>query len=148
LKSVYRKFTDRVAADAASAAGASPEARAFDWLAGDWRMDDHKVGLAAAPYGIVMLPEGEPFLIHNAAADMWVLVLTDPAAFGILIGLKMVNGAAQFAGDVTIGAQPVRLRQVWRVTGQHTIELTTDRWEDGRWVRWDYALLERITPAN
>ena len=79
---------------------------------------------------------------------MWILVLADPDAFGILIGRGMESGEARFSGDVTIGGQPVRLRQTWRRDEEFAVEIVNERFSDKRWQRWDRSRLVRLTPPN
>ncbi|MFN0101514.1 MAG: hypothetical protein ACKV2U_05420 [Bryobacteraceae bacterium] len=149
MKSIYRKFTDQIAADAALSASAFTHPSAFAWLLGDWTWCGRPVRFANSDYGVSL--DAEPFLIYNAAANMWVLVLADPEAYGILIGLGMRNGEARFTGDVTIEGQSLRFRQTWRRRQDHIVEIENERMveaQKNRWQLWDRALLERVTPPN
>lgn len=144
MKSAYRKFIDQIAADAARAGTAVPHPPVYSWLDGAWAWQGRPVRFARTDYGISR--DGHPFLIHNASTGMWVLVLSDPGAFGILIGLTIRNAQVRFTGDVTIDGQPVRLRQTWRVLNDYEIEISNEREIDSLWQLWDRAILKRITP--
>lgn len=146
MKSEYRQFTDQIAADASRSAGTIPPPSDFAWLAGDWIWHGQPVRIANTVFGLSF--NNDPFLIHNAASGMWVLVLADPDAFGILIGFGLRDGEARFTGDVTIDDQPVRLRQTWRRVPVFGVEVLNERFSDGQWQPWDRALLERATPPN
>jgi hypothetical protein len=146
LKSVYRRFTDQIAADASRSASVYPHPSAFSWLAGEWTWSGQSVHFAGASYGVSR--NADPFLIHNAETGMWILVLPDSDAFGILIGLGMRNGQARFTGDVTINGDAVRLRQTWRCITGYAVEIENERQSDGDWLRWDLAVLERVMPSN
>ena len=89
---------------------------------------------------------GEPYLIYNAASGMWLLVLADPDAFGILIGGPTRLAEYRFSGDVTVAGEVVRLRQSWRCVNSTKVEINNERLTSGRWLMWERALLERITP--
>jgi hypothetical protein len=143
VKSIYRQFTDQVAADAARAAPSDPDSMAFAWLSGTWSWREANLEFAGAPYGLSC--DGQPFLIYNAAAAMWLLVILDPGAFGILIGQAMRDGATRFSGEITIGGKPVQLRQFWTVRPDKAIEILSERKIDGRWNHWDRSLLRRVT---
>lgn len=123
-----------------------PHPSVFSWLAGDWTWVGRPVRLEVTPYGVSL--NADPFLIYNADAAMWVLVLADPDAFGILIGLGMRNGEARFTGDVTIEGKTVRLRQILRRNQEFAVEIENERHSDGRWQCWDRGLLERVMPSN
>lgn len=146
MKSVYRKFTDRIAADASRPTGTLPRSSEFAWLIGDWTWNGRPARFAAATYGISL--KNEPFLIHNTEADMWVLVLADPGAFGILLGRGIRHGEARFSGDVTIAGKSVRLRQTWRFDREFTVEIENERYSDGVWKISEGELLERVMPPN
>ena len=146
MKSDYRQFTDQIAADASRPASAIPPPSDFAWLAGDWIWHGRPVHFTITDYGLSL--ETDPFLIHNSASGMWILVLVDPDAFGILIGLGLRNGVARFTGEVTIDGQTVRLRQTWRRNREFAVEIENERQDDGQWRVWDRALLEPVTPPN
>ena len=146
MKSVYRQFTDQIAADASRSASKPLHLSPFSWLTGEWIWLGQPVYFANTPYGLSL--NADPFLIHNAEADMWVLALADPDAFGILLGLGMRNGEALFTGDVTIAGKAVRLRQTWRHRQEYTVEIENERYSDGQWQRWDRGILERVNPPN
>jgi hypothetical protein len=148
LKSAYRKFTDRVALDAAHAASAAASVELFSWLTGHWLWRGNPVHFALAPYGISLQPAGRPFLIHNAASGLWLLVLSDPAAFGILIGPEPRAGTARFSGHVTIGRKSVELHQIWRRIDEETIEVEDERRNGEHWQLWDRSRLQRVKPSN
>jgi hypothetical protein len=148
LKSEYRKFTDQVAADAANSALADSAANPFSWLAGDWLWHGEPRTFALAPYGVSLQPSNEPFLIHNAASGLWLLVLADPAAFGILIGQAPNAGRARFSGHVSISEQPVELRQTWRRLDEDVVEIENERRDDGFWQLWDRSRLEGVRRVN
>lgn len=76
---------------------------------------------------------------------MWVLVLSDPGAFGILIGLTLRDGLVRFTGDVTIDGSPVRLRQSWRVVNDNEVEVCNERIVDSLWQLWDRGFLSRAS---
>lgn len=144
MKSQYRKFTDRIAADASRAA--APLVQSFSWLPGPWLWHARPVSFAPAPYGYSLA--GSPFLIHNAASGMWLLVLSDPTAFGILIGLDMRQGVARFTGDVSIDSHSVQLRQTWRRIDDDTLQIENERYTGDHWCLWDRSLLTRLKPSN
>lgn len=146
MKSDYRQFIDQIAADASRSASTIPPPSDFAWLAGDWIWQGRSVSFSTTPYGLSC--KSDPYLIHNAASQMWILVLSDPDAFGILIGLALRNGVARFTGDVTIDDETVRLRQTWRRTGTFTVEIKNERYAEAEWQVWDQSLLERVTPPN
>ena len=146
MHSVYREFTERIAADASRSVASIPHPSVFNWLAGEWTWLGQPAHFANSPYGLSL--NGNPFLIHNADAGMWILVLNDPDAFGILIGLGLRNGEARFTGDVSIAGQPVRLRQTWRLHHEIAVEIENERFSGNAWQFWDRALLERVTPPN
>lgn len=146
MKSVYRKFTDQIAADAASSASSVPPPPAFDWLAGSWTWSGRSYLYTITDYGISR--DTEPLLIYNCAADMWILALAEPQAYGILIGRSMRNGEARFTGDITISGRRVRLRQTWRLIGGNTIEIENERMSGSTWVVMDRAVLERAKRLN
>jgi hypothetical protein len=146
LKSDYRQFTDQLAADASGSASTTPHPSDFAWLVGDWIWQGQPMRFAKTAYGLSC--NGDPYLIHNVASSMWILVLADPDAFGILIGLGLRKGDARFTGDVTIDGQPVRLRQTWRRDREFAVEIRNERHHDGQWMLWDQSLLERVTPLN
>ncbi|MBI2685437.1 MAG: hypothetical protein HYX27_03900 [Acidobacteria bacterium] len=148
MKSLYRKFTDQVAADAANVTPVHPHRNAFAWLAGEWRWQDKPVRFSTAPYGIALYPSGDPFLIHNAASDMWVLVVADPTAYGILIGTAMRRGEARFTGEVTIASRTVQLRQIWRRIDDETVEIENHRFKSNRWQTWDRGLFKKFVPGT
>lgn len=143
MKAAYRKFIDQIAADAARAGVAVPHPPAYSWLAGVWNWHGRCVRFAQAGYGISR--DGDPFLIHNASTGMWVLVLSDPGAFGILIGLALRDGLVRFTGDVTIDGSPVRLRQSWRVVNDNEVEVCNERIVDSLWQLWDRGFLSRAS---
>ena len=143
---IYRKFADQIADDAARSASASSHSNAFDWLQGEWLWQEEPVRFETTPYGIAR-QTSVPYLIHNAPSGMWILALSEPTAFGMLVGLPPKNGEAQFSGDITIDGQSVRLRQTWR-RRENSVEIRNERLEAGQWKRWDLTLLERVTPAN
>ena len=145
MNSVYRQFTDQIAADAARAA-ALPLPHPFAWLTGAWRWHGQVIQLAATPYGLSH--DGQPFLIHNPTSSMWLLVLADPDAFGLLISLGPRAAEARFTGEITIHNSAVPLRQSWLRLSASEVEVTTERQRHGRWQLWERALLERITPSN
>ena len=130
MHSVYQEFTDQIAADASQAVATIPHPPVFSWLG-------QPALFAKTLYGVGL--NARPFLIHHEEADMWILVLADPDTFGILIGHGMLTGEARFTGDVTIGGQPVRLRQTWRREAEFS---------DKRWQRWDRSGLVRLTQPN
>ena len=146
MPSVYRQFTDRIAAEASRSASAFPVPSGFSWLACEWTWLGQPALFAKTLYGVSL--NAQPFLIHHAEAGMWILVLADPGAFGILIGRGMETGEARFTGDVTIGGQPVRLRQTWRRDEESSVEIVNERFSDNRWQRWDRSRLVRLTPPN
>lgn len=146
MKSVYRQFTDKIAADASRSVSTLPHPSAFAWLIGEWIWLGDAVHFAGAPYGISL--NADPFLIYNAEAQMWILALADPDAFGILLGLGKRNGEARFTGDVTIAGEAVRLRQTWRRRQEYTVEIENERYSEGHWLLWDRAILERVKLPN
>lgn len=148
LRFLYRRFTEQIAADAARVVTGHPRRDAFAWLNGDWIWCGKPVHFSPAGFGVARKPSGDPFLIHNTVADMWVLVLSDPAAFGVLIGLEMKNGTATFSGDVTVGGKSVRLRQIWRQTSDSTVEISNQRFDGRQWEVWSTDLLQRIKLPN
>jgi hypothetical protein len=148
LKSEYRKFTDRVALNAAHSASAAASAELFSWLLGDWLWHGVPVHFALAPYGLSLQPANEPFLIHNSASGFWLLVLSDPTAYGILIGTDPRAGQARFSGHVTIGRNSVELQQVWRRIGEEYIEIENHRRNGDHWQLWERSRLQRVTPSN
>ncbi len=146
MTSAYRQFTDQIAADASQAAATIPHPPSFSWLAGEWTWLGQPALFAKTLYGVSL--NAQPFLIHHAEAGMWILVLADPDAFGILIGCDMLTGEARFSGDVTNGGQPVRLRQTWRRDEEFAVEIVNERFSDNRWQRWDRSRLVCLTPPN
>ena len=146
MNTEYRQFTDQIAADASRSAAAMPPPSDFAWLAGEWRSPEQAVEFANTAYGVSL--DGDPYLIHNSASGMWILVLGDPAAFGILIGLGLRAGSARFSGDVTIDDTQVRLRQTLRRVQDATIEIRTEKQLDGNWQLMDLCVLERSKPPN
>jgi hypothetical protein len=146
VKSAYRKFIDQIAADAVRAGAAVPHPPVYTWLAGSWAWQGRPVRFAHTEYGISR--DGNPFLIHNASTGMWVLVLADPGAFGILIGLTIRNAQVRFTGDVTIEGEPIRLRQTWRILNDNEVEIRNERMTDSLWQLWDCAILARVTPLD
>lgn len=99
---------------------------------------------ATAAYGIRIADD--PYLIHNAVSGMWLLVLADPDAYGLLIGGPSGTGEYRFSGDVTIAGDAVRLRQSWRHIAADKVKITNERLTSGQWLLWEHALLERIKP--
>ena len=146
MKFDYRQFIDEIAEEASRPAATLPHPSDFTWLTGDWSWHGQIVHFAVTAYGLSH--SGEPFLIDHGESDTWILVLADPDAYGIFIGLGMRNGQARFTGDVTIADEPVRLRQTWRVHHERAIEIENERHSDGVWHLWDRALLEAVTPPN
>jgi len=118
----------------------------FAWLAGEWTSTEHAVSFSNTAYGVSV--DGRPFLIHDADSGMWILVLGDPDAFGILIGLGLRAGIARFSGDVTIDGVPVRLRETLRRVQELAIEIRTEKQIDGNWQLMDQCVLERVKPPN
>jgi hypothetical protein len=144
VNSVYRQFTDQIAADAASAA-ALPQPHPFEWLAGHWRWHGQTIQLAVTPYGLSR--DRQPFLIYNPTSSMWLLVLADPGAFGLLISLGPRAAEIRFTGEITIGHAAVVLRQTWRRLSAGEVEITTERQRQSRWQLWERARLEQISPS-
>lgn len=142
MKSVYRQFTEQVAADAALSAAAVPSPNPFTWLSGVWRWHGAEVRFTTAAYGIRIAEE--PYLIHNAVSGMWLLVLADPDAYGLLIGGATRAAEYRFSGDVTIAGKSVRLRQSWHHIEADKVRITNERETSGQWLLWERALLERI----
>jgi len=143
---VYRQFADRITADARTAAGAGRRSDAFDWLTGDWLWSGFPVHFQSTPFGIAT-NDDTPFLIHHAASGMWLLVLTDPSSFGILVGLPLRDGKAAFSGDVTIEGIPARLRQKWTLQDDGSIEIVNYSFDAGTWEPLDRSRLRRLNPS-
>lgn len=145
MKSPYREFTDRIAAQAAAAA---PPPADFAWLAGRWRWGGKPIRIDATPYGLSVARSGrpKPFLIYNAPAAMWLLVVSDPAAFGLLIGQSMRDGVARFTGDIHLNGEQIQLRETWRLNPDRSLDILYERRLDGTWEIWDRAVLEPAKP--
>ena len=140
----YRLFTEQLAADAANGSRALRASNPFAWLSGNWTWHGQPVTFAVAPYGISYGPD--PFLIFNPTVRMWVLAVTDPDSFGILVGLPLKNGRARFSGLVNIAGEMVELRQSWYVLDADNVEIENERREDNVWTLWDRARLQRAKP--
>lgn len=141
----YRTFTEQLAADAARSSRVLHTLNPFAWLSGNWTWHGQTVTFAVAPYGISH--ESDPFLIYNATVRMWVLAVTDPDSFGILVGLPPKNGRARFSGLVNIAGDMVELRQTWYLLDADNVEIENERREGHVWTLWDRARLERVQPA-
>lgn len=146
----YRQFVQSVADDAAQFAMPGLASSVFSWLAGEWIWRGAAFTFRVEDYGISVQPpfkERRPFLIHQAFADMWVLVQSDPAAYGMLVGSPMRSGEAQFTGDIHVSGKDVRLQQRWR-RDTDLVEIEHSRMRNRVWTRPVRSLLERITPAG
>jgi hypothetical protein len=144
LNEEYRTFTEQLAADAASGSVALRTVNPFAWLAGNWNWHGQPVAFAVTPYGISY--GADPFLIFNATVCMWVLAVTDPDSFGILVGLPPKNNRARFSGLVNIAGEMVELRQTWYLLDADNVEIENERREGNVWTLWDRARLERAQP--
>jgi hypothetical protein len=144
LNEEYRTFTEQLAADAARGSVLLRTVNPFAWLAGNWTWQGQPVTFAVAPYGISY--GADPFLIFNATVRMWVLAVTDPDSFGILVGLPPKNNRARFSGLVNIAGEMVELRQTWHLLDADNVEIENERREGNVWTIWDRARLERAKP--
>jgi hypothetical protein len=145
VDSLYRQFTDRMAKEAARTASGLACCAGFAWLEGEWTWCGDPVLFESAPYGISIQTGDEgpkPFLIHRCDAEMWLLVLSDPTSFGILIGLHSNPESARFTGDVVIDGEPVRSRQTWR-RSEGAVEIEEERMENRRWIAGLIQRMER-----
>ena len=79
---------------------------------------------------------------------MWIVVLAEPDAFGILIWPAMRDGEPRFTGEATIAGESVRLRQTWLRRDEFSVEIVNERYTENRWRRWDSAFLKRHSPPN
>lgn len=146
MNAEYKEFTSRIAAEAARSEESTDLPCDFDWLSGAWIWYG-KTGLfAAAPYGISR--DAEPFLIYNAAANMWLLTLAGADAYGMLLGSGLIGRESRFTGEMTILGEPVRLRQTWRILDERTVEIETERMAGNLWQRWDRARLTRVSEPD
>lgn len=108
------------------------------------------VRFALASYGISIQTAKEgpkPFLIYRSEAEMWVLVLSDPSAFGVLVGLPPNRGEVRFTGEISLNGQTVRLRQTWHLLDD-AVEIEEDLMENRRWRPSGTRCLERVKMAN
>jgi hypothetical protein len=164
LKNVYERFAEKVAADAeyaARAAQPSAERELFAFLEGEWEWELQIPATAVTPrrearghirfqrtgYGIsAMRPGGDPipFLIYDPFSEMWILVMAEPTAYGILAGLGLRNGRVLFTGEMTLMGVTMRLRQTWIVESDSQIRLLSDEHIDGGWERVDEGSWRRL----
>lgn len=140
----YRTFTEQLAADAAGSSCVQDAVNPFAWLAGSWIWHGQSLQFSKTPYGIAT--EAAPFLIFNATVGMWILAVTDPDSFGILVGLPPKNGRARFSGLINIAGEMVELRQTWHLLDANNVEIENERREGNLWTLWDRARLERVNP--
>jgi hypothetical protein len=145
LSDEYRTFTKQLAADAASGSHGLRVANPFAWLSGTWTWHGQPVTFAVTPYGVALGPN--PFLIFNASVRMWVLAVTDPDSYGILVGLPPKQGRVRFSGLINIAGEMVELRQTWHLIDNDNVDIENERREGNLWTLWDRARLERVQPA-
>lgn len=150
MNPLYLQFVKRIADDAARFAIPEGSAVAFAWLAGHWAWRNEVFQFSVEDYGLSVKPHSEnkrPFLIHQAFADMWMLVQLEPTAYGMLVGLPMRSGETQFAGDIHVGGRDVRVRQHWRREEQR-VEILHSRMKNRVWSPPVRSWLERLTPVE
>ena len=142
MSNEYRTFTEQLAADAASNSRVLRNGNPFAWLSGTWTWHGHPVTFAVTPYGIAL--GASPFLIFNASVRMWVLAVTDPDSYGILVGFPPKHGRIRFSGLINIAGESVELRQTWHLIDNDNVDIANERREGALWTLWDHARLERL----
>ena len=138
----YRTFTEQLAADAARGSVDFRAVNPFAWLSGVWTWQGQPVVFTVTPYGVAH--DANPFLIFNPTVHMWVLAVTDPDSYGILVGLPPKNNRARFSGLVNIAGEMVELRQTWYLLDTNNVEIENERREDNIWTLWDRGRLHRV----